>query len=53
MLVGAIVGALLFVHTGATWPLAVIAVIVLAAATVFAVNPDSRLLDATGSAPGV
>jgi uncharacterized membrane protein YfcA len=52
MLVGAIVGAVLYLHTGTTWPLAIIAVAVLTAAAVFALSPDSHLLDATGNAPG-
>jgi uncharacterized membrane protein YoaK (UPF0700 family) len=52
MLVGAIVGAVLYLHTGTTWPLAIIAVAVLTAAAVFALSPDSHLLDATGNAHG-
>ncbi len=46
MLVGAIVGAVLFLHQGATIPLAVVAVMVLATALVFADSASSRLLDA-------
>jgi uncharacterized membrane protein YoaK (UPF0700 family) len=46
MLVGAIIGAVLFLHQGATIPLAVVAVMVLAAAFVFARSASSRLLDA-------
>ncbi len=46
MLVGAIVGAVLFLHQGATIPLAVVAAMVLAAAFVFARSASSRLLDA-------
>ena len=46
MLVGAIVGAVLFLHQGATIPLAVVAVMVLATALVFADSASSRRLDA-------
>jgi uncharacterized membrane protein YoaK (UPF0700 family) len=46
MLVGAIVGAVLFLHQGATIPLAVVAVMVLVAAFGFARSASSRLLDA-------
>jgi uncharacterized membrane protein YoaK (UPF0700 family) len=46
MLVGAIVGAALFLHQGATIPLAVVAAMVLATALVFAGSASSRLLDA-------
>ena len=45
MFLGAIVGAILFLHQGATIPLAVVAVMVLAAAFVFAGSASSRLLD--------
>ncbi|MGH9097134.1 MAG: YoaK family protein [Acidimicrobiales bacterium] len=45
MLVGAIAGAALFLHQGATIPLAVVAVMVLAAAFGFARSASSRLLD--------
>jgi uncharacterized membrane protein YoaK (UPF0700 family) len=45
MLVGAIVGAVLFLHQGATIPLAVVAVMVLGTALVFAGGASSRLLD--------
>jgi len=46
MFLGAIVGAILFLHQGATIPLAVVAVMVLASAFVFAGSASSRLLDA-------
>jgi uncharacterized membrane protein YoaK (UPF0700 family) len=52
MLVGAIAGAVLYLHTGATWPLAVIAVIVLVTMTVVAVDPNSLQLDGNGDAHG-
>jgi len=52
MLVGAIVGAVLYLHTGATWPLAAVAVVVLIATVVYAVNPDSFELNITGGANG-
>ncbi len=45
MLAGAFAGALLFLHQGATWPLAVVAVTVLATTAVFARDPRSRQLD--------
>jgi uncharacterized membrane protein YoaK (UPF0700 family) len=45
MLAGAIVGALLFLHLGATWPLAVVSVGVLVTATAFALSAASRELD--------
>jgi uncharacterized membrane protein YoaK (UPF0700 family) len=45
MLVGAIVGALLFLHQGATIPLAVVAVTALGAAVIFGMSGSSRLLD--------
>lgn len=45
MLVGAIVGAALFLHQGATIPLAVVAAMVLATALVFARSASSRFLD--------
>jgi len=45
MLAGAITGAALYLHTGATWPLAAVAVTVLTMTVVFAVNPASRQLD--------
>ncbi len=47
MLGGAIAGAALYLHTGATWPLAVVAAVVLATTIVFAMNPESRQLDTT------
>jgi uncharacterized membrane protein YoaK (UPF0700 family) len=46
MLVGAIVGAALFLHQGATIPLAVVAAMVLTTALVFGGSASSRLLDA-------
>jgi uncharacterized membrane protein YoaK (UPF0700 family) len=46
MLVGATVGAEIFLHQGATWPLAIVAVAVLATATLFAMQEASRQLDA-------
>lgn len=49
MLVGAIVGAVLFLHQGATIPLAVVAVMVLGTALVFARTASSRLLDVPSS----
>jgi uncharacterized membrane protein YoaK (UPF0700 family) len=52
MLVGAVIGAVLYLHTGTTWPLAVVAVTILAATSVFAVSPDSRQLDVTGNGHG-
>ena len=48
MLIGAVVGAALYLHTGATWPLAAVAVVVLAVTGALAVSPESRQLDATG-----
>jgi uncharacterized membrane protein YoaK (UPF0700 family) len=45
MLVGAFVGAEIFLHQGATWPLAIVAVAVLATATLFAKSEASRRLD--------
>jgi len=45
MLVGALVGAVLYLHTGATWPLLVVAVTVLATTVVFARHPGSREMD--------
>lgn len=45
MLVGAFVGAVLFLHQGATIPLAVVAGMVLAAAAAFAMSNSSHLLD--------
>lgn len=52
MLVGAIIGAVLYLHTGTTWPLAVVAVTVLLTMGVFAFNPESLALDDTGNAHG-
>ncbi|MGD0882151.1 MAG: YoaK family protein [Acidimicrobiales bacterium] len=52
MLVGAVAGATLYLHTGATWPLAVIAMVVLATAAVFAISAGSHQLDATGTTHG-
>ncbi len=46
MLVGAFVGAEIFLHQGATWPLAIVAVAVLATATAFAMSEASNELDA-------
>ena len=48
MLIGAFVGALLYLHQGATWPLGIVAVIVLVTAIVFARSSSSRQLDAAG-----
>ena len=45
MLVGAIVGASLYLHQGPTWPLVAIAVIALVTTAVFGRSPASRLLD--------
>ena len=50
MLVGAVSGAALYLHTGATWPLVVVAVTVLATSFVFAASPSSRQLDVAGKA---
>ena len=50
MLVGAVSGAALYLHTGATWPLVVVAVTVLATGFVFAASPSSRQLDVAGKA---
>jgi uncharacterized membrane protein YoaK (UPF0700 family) len=47
MFLGAIVGALLYLHTGATWPLALVAVGVLVTTVTFAASPRSFELDAT------
>ena len=49
MLVGAVVGATLYLHTGTTWPLMAVAVVLLATATVFALSPSSRQLDVVGT----
>ncbi|HLN17894.1 MAG TPA: YoaK family protein [Acidimicrobiales bacterium] len=46
MLVGAFVGAELFLHQGATWPLAIVAAAVLVTGTLFAASRASRQLDA-------
>jgi uncharacterized membrane protein YoaK (UPF0700 family) len=46
MFIGAISGAALYLHCGVTWPLGVVAVLVLITTVVFAVRPDSHLLDA-------
>jgi uncharacterized membrane protein YoaK (UPF0700 family) len=48
MLIGAVGGAALFLHQGATWPLALVAVIVLAATAVFARSAASHRLDVPG-----
>jgi len=48
MFVGALTGAALYLHTGATWPLAVVAVIVLVTTVAFAVSTSSRQLDEVG-----
>jgi uncharacterized membrane protein YoaK (UPF0700 family) len=45
MLIGAVGGAALFLHQGATWPLAVVALIVLAATAVFVGSKASHRLD--------
>jgi len=45
MLIGAFVGAVLFLHQGATIPLALVAVVVLAGAAGFAMSPSSRILN--------
>ena len=50
MLVGAVGGAALYLHTGATWPLVAVAVVVLATTVVFGVSPSSRQLDDAGNA---
>lgn len=50
MLIGAVSGAALYLHTGATWPLVVVAVTVLATGFVFAASPSSRQLDVAGKA---
>ena len=52
MLVGAAIGAALYLHTGTTWPLAVVAVAVLAAMGAFALSPSSHQLDDTGDGGG-
>ena len=52
MLVGAVVGAALYLHTGTTWPLVVVAGIVLATTVAFAISPGSRQLDVVGSSRG-
>jgi uncharacterized membrane protein YoaK (UPF0700 family) len=48
MLIGAVGGAALFLHQRATWPLAIVAVVVLATTAVFARTAASRRLDASG-----
>jgi uncharacterized membrane protein YoaK (UPF0700 family) len=48
MLIGALGGAALFLHQRATWPLAIVAVVVLATTAVFARTAASRRLDASG-----
>ena len=48
MLIGAVGGAAFFLHQRATWPLALVAVLVLVAAVVFARSPASRRLDLPG-----
>ncbi len=50
MLAGAVSGAALYLHTGATWPLVVVAVTVLATSLIFAASPSSRSLDIAGEA---
>jgi uncharacterized membrane protein YoaK (UPF0700 family) len=45
MLVGAFTGALLFLHQGATLPLAIVAIVVLGSAALFARSGASHLLD--------
>ncbi len=45
MVGGAFVGAVLFLHQGAAWPLAVVAVVVLGDALLFARSGSSHLLD--------
>ena len=45
MLIGAVGGAALFLHQRATWPLVLVAVLVLATTVVFARNSASRRLD--------
>ncbi len=47
MLIGAVGGAALFLHQRATWPLAIVAVVVLATTAVFARSAASRRLDAS------
>ncbi len=50
MLVGAVCGAALYLHTGATWPLVAVAVTVLATTVVFGGSASSRQLDVAGIA---
>ncbi|MGO9029782.1 MAG: YoaK family protein [Acidimicrobiales bacterium] len=47
MLIGAFAGAALYLHLGATAPLAAVAGVVVATAVVFAASPASRRLDVT------
>jgi uncharacterized membrane protein YoaK (UPF0700 family) len=49
MLVGAFVGALLFLHLGPTWPLALVSVGVLVTAAIFVLSGASRELDGRSS----
>jgi uncharacterized membrane protein YoaK (UPF0700 family) len=48
MLIGAVSGAAFFLHQRATWPLVLVAVLVLVTAFVFARSPASRRLDSSG-----
>lgn len=48
MLIGAVGGAAFFLHQRATWPLALVAVLVLVTAVVFACSSSSRRLDLPG-----
>ena len=45
MFIGAICGAALYLHFGVTWPLVVVALLVLITAVVFALRPESHQLD--------
>ncbi len=46
MFAGALVGAVIYLHQGVAWPLAIVALLVLTTATVFGLHPASRRLDA-------
>jgi uncharacterized membrane protein YoaK (UPF0700 family) len=48
MLIGAVGGAAFFLHQRATWPLVLVAVLVLVTTVVFARSPASRRLDLPG-----
>ncbi len=45
MFVGALVGAVIYLHQGVAWPLALVALLVLATTAVFGLSPASRYLD--------